>query len=237
MGGKTLQYIFHESGDLEILATHVHGVSGARLQLAALNDRCRASAPGARPYIVYWAAPWQKTITEYKAFPTLAGAQRCFKQRKALPPPVTPSLTRDFQREKVYQWEAKFIDRHSPKNITEEQMTRIAQKISDDFNMEAPSIRYLKNHRRTYSGYFPDDHNIDMVTRRLTDVIHETGHGVDTLINDNKWSGHGPSFVRTILRLADRYQVWLDPVKLEEEARKMGILITDEADLPPLPRY
>lgn len=233
MGKKTLHYIFNTDTGLEILSRHYHPISGATLKLAALNGRCRAKYPNAKPYIVFWAAPWQKTVKDYKSFPTLIGAQRCFNRLKQLPPPVTPALLRDFQREKVYEWERKLIDRHSPNNMTEEHMARIVQRISDDFNMKAPAINYDRS--KPVSYYYPGKHAICMATSKLTHITHEAGHGVDAKINGNKWSDHGPSFVRTIIRLADRYQVWQDPVKLEEEARAMGILVADDADLPPLP--
>lgn len=236
MGTKALQYYFHTDRELDILAERLHPVSGARLKLAALNDRCRGAHPGAKSYVVFWAAPWQKTIRQYKAFPTLIGAKRCFSALANVPPPVSPALRHDFQRAKVYAWEWKFIHNHSPSNMGETQLTRIIQRISDDFNMQAPSVNILrKTHPRTYSAYFPQNHAIDLVSRRFTHAVHEAGHGVDMIINENQWSDHGPSFVRTIIRLADRYQIWQDPVELEEEARKMGILIADDGDLPPLP--
>jgi hypothetical protein len=238
MGTKILQYVFHTDRELEILAETLHPVSGARLKLAALNDRCRARNPNARPFIVFWAAPWQKTIKDYRAFPALIDAKQCFTELRKAPPPVTPALRRDFQVEAVYKWERKYIDRHSPNNMTEDHIVRALQKISNDFNMEEPSVNLQpasRRKKRKYSLYHREPYKLDMVSCKLTHAMHEKGHRIDELINDNEWSDHGPSFVRTIIRLADRYQIWQDPVKLEEEAKKMGILVTDDADLPPLP--
>ncbi|MCD8498398.1 MAG: hypothetical protein LRZ85_10245 [Alphaproteobacteria bacterium] len=206
--------------------------------MAALNERSLEENPNARPYVVFWVAPWQKTISEYKAFVTQEAAKRYFSRHKKKPPPVTPTLRRDFQQNLVYLWEEKFIDAHSPNDMTEEQMERIVQRVSDDFNMEAPGIAYKKpnpRHKYAASTYDPTPHAILMKRKKLTWVLHEVGHGVDHKINENQWSDHGPSFVRTIIRLADRYQVWQDPEKLEEEAKKMGILVADDDALPPLP--
>lgn len=217
--------------DLEIVQSHTHTLSGAKLILGRKKDDGR--------FVLGWIAPWQKIIKDYALIDNEAVALQRFKNRAARKPPATPALRRDFQLAKVYEWERKFIDRHSPSNMTEDQMARIVQKVSGDFNMRAPRLEYEKKGQYSTSLYHPTPHKISMSVAKLTWVLHETGHSVDMRVNGNvngqKWSHHGPSFVRTIIRLADRYQVWQDPVKLEEEAIKMGILVTPEEDLPPLP--
>lgn len=219
----------HCARDLEIVQSHTHTISGAELILGRKKEDGR--------FVLGWVAPWQKTIKDYALIDSEDLALQRFKNRTYRKPPTTPDLRRDFQQAKVYAWEQKFIDPHSPANMNEDQMARVAQKISSDFNMRTPGVTYkgLQGRKHAYSAYYPTAHKVNMATRKLTHVMHEVGHGVDEKINKNIWSGHGPSFVRTIIRLADRYQIWQDPAKLEEEAIKMGILVTPEEDLPPLP--
>jgi hypothetical protein len=64
-----------------------------------------------------------------------------------------------------------------------------------------------------------------MKHKELSAVIHEIAHAIDMQNNGNKWGSHGPSFVRTLITLAARYQYWHAPEALEEKARAMGIAI------------
>ena len=181
-----------------------HEVSGAVLYLAKRED----AATGNAQYTVMWAASWQKNVKDFTVYNTKTAALSAFNTAKAKEPPTTPSLTRDFQVNKVYRWEGDTLDKESVK-LTPEQMKRVVKRISEDFNMVAPKIRYKDpdpNQANPASYYYAHLNKILMRHKKLSFVIHEVAHAIDHQINGNKWSDHGPSFVRTLIRLADRYQ-------------------------------
>jgi hypothetical protein len=220
-------------GEFKPLAQFDHVFSGARLILAR-----KAHKDGAAPsYIVAWVAPWQKSITEYDVFASAADARAAFAERKTKQPPATPSLTRDFQVSRVYKWEEENIDSTSVK-ITPEQMRRVVTRIAQDFNMAAPKLTHREPRARKYitSHYHIDEHSIEMQHKNLSAVLHELAHAIDISVNGNKWAHHGPSFVRTLIRLADKYQFWHDPQELEESAKAAGILVAPESAVPGLPQ-
>jgi hypothetical protein len=71
--------------------------------------------------------------------------------------------------------------------------------------------------------------------KSLSAVIHELAHAIDMEVNGNIWSHHGPSFVRTLITLAARYQYWHDEDALEEKARAAGIAIAPKNMMKPIP--
>jgi hypothetical protein len=217
---------------LEILARHDHEFSGARLILARTAQGEEASA-----FIAAWAAPWQKTIADYRSFANEAEARAAFDEMRKEKPPATPSLTRDFQRSAVYAWEERHID---PTNMpmTPEQMERVIQRISRDFAIDVPKFKYREPRSRdgAVSSYQPGAHAIEMQHKKLSYVLHEAAHAIDIAGNGNVWAHHGPSFVRTLIRLADTYQFWHSAEELEQSARAAGIKIAPDSAVPKLPR-
>ncbi len=228
--------------DLESLEELVHPVTGATLYLAKTRRPVRFNkAETYDPcYIVGWAAPGKKTIHITCYYSEKAEAKAGFKDEKQAGPPQIPTIMRDFQVAQVYAWERRMIDKHSPGNLSLEQMERVVKRISDDFNMVAPHIDYRHPHphqrKNAASFYMEDPHEITMKHRKLSFVIHEVAHAIDAHINGNKWAAHGPSFVRTLIRLAERYQFWHDAGDLEKTAKDAGILVAPDDALPPIPR-
>jgi hypothetical protein len=217
-----------ELAKLDVLERRDHAFSGARLVLAC--EKANASS-----YIVAWIAPWQKTISEFEKFDTADAAEAAFRAASLQNPPVTPSLTRDFQVSKVYAWEEKYIDKASV-SIKPEQMERVIARIAKDFNMAAPKFKFREPRAGgATSSYAKDDHAIEMQHKKLSTVIHELAHAIDMGVNGNVWAHHGPSFVRTLIMLADQYQFWHSPQELEDAAKKMGIAVAPESAVPKLP--
>lgn len=180
--------------------------------------------------IVGWIAPWQRSIRDYHTPASFAEAHAIYKAMKKWGPPTTPALCRDWQRERLYAWERTAIDAASPK-IGPDQMENITRRVSRDFNLAAaPSLAYTKppKNEGPVSSYYPGRHHIHMGHSELSAVLHELAHTVDDKINGNQWAGHGPSYVRTLLMLAERYQYWLDPVDLERSALAAGLMIAPD---------
>jgi hypothetical protein len=122
-------------------------------------------------------------------------------------------------------------------NIKPEQMERVIKRISEDFNMDKPSVAYRKPHQHSayiVSSYTPDEHAIQMQHRKLSYVLHEVAHAIDTRMG-NEWADHGPSFVRILIRLADKYQFWHSAEELEKSAKKAGIAVAPDHAVPKLP--
>lgn len=204
---------------LHLFARTTHAVSGARLLLA--RDRTDGT------YIVAWVAPWQRSITDYKKTDRLGEARALYHVMALQDPPVTPTLTRDWQRNRLYAWEEEAIDKASP-DIAPALMQNIADRISRDFNLHAAPTVTHRDPRKgdaPISYYYSNRNSIRMTHRQISAVIHEMAHAVDEQIYGNKWSAHGPSFVRTLIMLAERYQFWLDPEKLETSAKEAGLAI------------
>lgn len=204
---------------LTIFARTTHAVSGASLLLA------RDKADGA--YIVAWVAPWQRTIRDCQTTDKLADARAAYHAMAAAEPPVTPTLTRDWQRNRLYAWEEHALDAASP-DIAPALMQNIADRIARDFNLAAaPTVTFHPPRKgdNPVSYFYSEKNSIRMTHRQISAVIHEMAHAVDQKIYGNKWTDHGPSFVRTLIMLAERYQFWLDPEKLEESAKEAGLAI------------
>lgn len=224
--------------DLVILAESRHEISGARLILG--KPRKNIETENQNPHIVLWVAPWQKNCDDYLSLRSAEDGWNSFIEQTKKGPPKTSALQRDWQRTAVYRWEQKHIDPGTAR-LSEKQMHRIVKRVSKDFNLEAPDLHHKPPpahtpERDATSFYLIDDHKILMSHRNYSYLLHELAHAIDIKINGNKWAHHGPSFVRTIMMLADKYH-WCDEKELEEEAAAVGLLVTPKKALPlPQPR-
>jgi len=228
----------HLDKDISVLDEYRHELSGARLVFAETKKphRDKSGTEYSPCYVLAWIAPWQKTLHSYTLFHSKRAAAKAFRKSRKKAPPETPQLRRDWQVSKVYRWEEDFIDKGSPQ-LTPKQMERVVRRISDDFNMVAPKIKYKAPGPKAedqVSLYYDHLHSILMRHNKLSVVIHEVAHAIDMKLNGNNWAHHGPSFVRTLIYLAARYQYWHSPRKLEREAEKAGIMITPHRALPNL---
>lgn len=230
----------HLDKDINVLDEYRHELSGARLVLAETKKPHRDKSGTERSpcYVLAWVAPWQKTLRSYILFYSKGAAEKTFRKSSKKAPPGNSQLCRDWQVSKVYDWEEEFIDKGSPE-LTPKQMERVVRRISSDFNMVAPKIKYKEpgpEDEDQISFYYEHLHSILMQHNKLSAVIHEVAHAIDMKLNGNSWAHHGPSFVRTLIYLAARYQYWHSPRQLEKQAEKAGIMITPRRALPNLPR-
>lgn len=215
--------------DLTMADSYNHDISGARLILAQTVTQA-----GKEPsYIVAWISPWQKKIGDYRGFATMEAAKAAFAEQKHRDPPETPSLCRDWQQTKTYRWEDRVIGKGT-QIMDEEQMKKAIVRISQDFNLAAPDLSRKKpkaGAKNYASYYFQDTHNITMRHKQFHALLHEIAHAIDFKINRNRWSPHGPSFIATLILLADRYH-WCDSKKLMESAKEAGLSVLPVEALP-----
>lgn len=216
--------------DLNILEEKRHAVSGARLILAYNN--------ASKKYLTGWTPVWRKGLSFYDTFTreVLAGASYDFQKRKK--PPQRSDLTRDFQRTLLYQWETAFLGEDT-RGLNLEQLNKTVERIAADFNIEPPDFYYVPKGKRTgdetvlglYSPYLRKG---AMMTKKINYVLHEMAHDIDRHLNKNEWSPHGPSFLRTLIFLADRYHFyWTDADTLERTAEKVGLFVAPKSVITP----
>lgn len=200
------------------LQSRTHQISGATAFLGARQST-------EYPFVVGWHAYWQKQTTCYDLFPDEGAAQAAYKKLYRRAPPLHPDLTFDRQKQKVYNWQDKYISRGTQR-MNLERMRNAVNRLCDDFNMVAPDIAHEKGIpvSQATSWYDTEFHEILMQHNHFYLVLHEFGHALDTHLVGNKWSGHGPSFVRVMSFLAERYH-YETSHKLDAAAKNMGIEI------------
>lgn len=206
-----------------VIAQHEHAPSGARLILARAK-----TADGTPCYAVGWAACWQKNMRAYRTYPNPGKARVYFNRTRHKDPPQNSALCRDWQRNKVYGWEEDTLDK-TTLTLDETQMKNVIRKISADFNLAAQPALRLSGAARDYSYYDAALDEIGMGHRTLSALLHELAHAIDMRANGNRWAGHGPGFMRTLITLAAQYQYWQDEKDLEDSARKAGLKIAPRA--------
>lgn len=179
-----------------------------------------------------WVAPWQRTISNYTLHKTQENATAWFEMEKDEDPPLTPAMKRDWQRSLVYGWEDKTI-RHHDSTLSRDHMNKIAERVSADFNLASvPTISARKERHRFLADYDGEKNHIRVHGQwRLSYILHELAHAIDEKINGNHWADHGPSFMRTLLIVVEKYKYWHDAQNLEGLAVKDGILIALGSDL------
>lgn len=218
----------HLDDDLTVISECRHEISGARLILA------RNNVSEAHPFVTAWVAPWQKTIRDFTLHETQEAAAAWFDMKRDSEPPVTADLKRDWLQNTVYGWEGKTIRRHDSA-LSREHMKKIAECVSKDFNLvSVPTISARKKQNRNLADYNDEKNHIRVHNGqwRLSYVLHELAHAIDGRVNGNKWAAHGPSFMRTLLIVVEKYKYWHDAQNLEDLAVKDGIMIAPEQALP-----
>lgn len=218
------------ANDLEILADHRHEISGAQLVLARLKNSKEER------FVTAWIAPWQRTVRDFVIHDGEAVASADFDLKAQADPPVTPDLKRDWQKNAVYGWEGKTIRRHdSP--LSRDHLQKIVERVANEFNLvSAPTINARSKHMQWLADYDDKKNHIRIHNGqwRLSFVLHELAHAVDTKINNNRWADHSPSFMRTLLMVVEKYKYWHNIAELEQTANKAGIMIAPVTALPNL---
>ena len=222
----------HLDKDLEILRTHGHEISGARLILA------RNKNSEIHPFITAWVAPWQKTIRDFIRHDSEAGAVANFEAKRESDPPVTTDLKRDWQKSAVYGWEEATIRRHDSE-LSPDHLNNVVARVAKEFNLTSvPTISAQKKRLQFLADYNNEKNHIRIHNGhrqwRLSYVLHEMAHAIDARNNGNIWSDHGPSFMRTLLTVVERYKFWHGAEELEQPANAAKLMIAPAEALPHL---
>ena len=223
---------------VEEIFSYTHPISGAKLIMGHIQKP--ATAPNGtvydEPFVVAWVPPGRVNITQFSLYKHASVALKGYTRLRASAqgPGTHSAFTRDFQCAAVYAWETRILDRGSPQ-LDDEAIENMIWRVADDFNMAAPGVKVDINNKLKHpsSFYVPGKHRIRMRDRSLSHVLHEVAHAIDMTVNDNEWGAHGPSFVRTLFVLAEKYQGF-DAIALEKSARKAGLLVADLDDLKKL---
>lgn len=240
-----VRHPLHIHRDLEILRHAGHAPSGARLILAHVDDYAKLDPRPKHPFVLAWVAGWQKTIRDYQTFSVKDRALESFNRMSRKNLPKTPDLARDFQRSAVYGWEAEHINK-SNKNryMSRTAIEALVLSVSREFGIEPPKVVFAQGKdlkrmkkKQTYAIYYPRDyktrsHEILLRDRRISTVLHELAHAVNDEVNNDVLVGHSPAFIRTLLRLAEKHQPWVDHRKAEQGAFKAGLLVAPVEGLP-----
>ncbi|MGZ9108321.1 MAG: hypothetical protein ACXW4B_05820 [Micavibrio sp.] len=225
--------------DMAVMKDYHDPITGARLacvQIPALYAD-KAGLQTGPVYLVGWIPAGRHKMIGGVACASEAAAEKKFNDQRAIgTPPREADFDRDWQRDRVYKWEAKNTGRRDM-FLTIEQMAHVIGQVSQDFGIEPPKFRYVtpkEGVQNYYNYYISETHTVEMRDKKLSVLLHEMAHALDFKINKNQTNvHHGPSFMRTLLCLAQRYQ-WMDAATLEKSLEKSGIKIAPLDDLPEL---
>lgn len=214
-------------------------ITGARLacvEIPALYAD-KAGLQTGPVYMIGWIPAGRHKMINGTVSGSEATADSLFKAcRAAAAPPREAEFDRDWQRDRVYKWEAKNTGRRDM-ILTIEQMAHVIGQVSQDFGIEPPKFRYVapkEGVQHYYNYYISETHTVEMRDRKLSVLLHEMAHAIDFKINQNLTNvHHGPSFVRTLICLAQRYQ-WLDAATLAKSLEKGKVAVAALDDLPAL---
>lgn len=216
------------NADTPVSEQHLHPLSGALLILTKIDKK---PFPVQGRYAVGWLGEQQKKLWHYKNFQTEADARQFFEHHKKSGPPQNNYFKQDHQVNDVYGWEARF--RLKTMALSVPQMEFITGKLSQIFNMEAPTIAFKPGKKKkVYAEANLQANKIIMYRPQLALLLHEMAHLVNDQVNKDKWAWHGPGFVRTYLSILSLFPIIADADKLEEQAREDGLSIARESSVP-----
>lgn len=216
------------------IQSHMHVLSGARLKLAH-KTKPFVDEHGVKhvsPYFVFWTPPAQKSISAYSIFDQEEAAREAYERLKdGSAPPKTRRFLHDYQEDQVIDFN-NTVSRGSAK-YTLPQMQKLTRQITEEFRMVATKIDYEPpNKDDPFWGLADTDLNeVLMKTRKLSIVLHELGHIVDTQIFGNDWVDHSPSFMLAYILLLERY-MHFPRLTLEEMAKKHDLDVAKKQDIP-----
>ncbi len=224
--------------DMAVMKDYHDPITGARLACVQI-PAYYATKEGLKAgpvYLVGWIPAGRKKMIDGFICRSEKAAQQRFKTQRAIAaPPVTPDYERDWQRERIYRWEAKNTGRRDMP-LTIQQMAHVISQVSHDFGFEPPKFLYAepKAGVQEFNYYHRDTHKVEMRDKKLSVLLHEMAHAIDYKINkNNRGVHHSPSFLRTLLCLAKLYQ-WMDVETLEKSLEKANLKIAPLDDLPAL---
>jgi hypothetical protein len=132
------------------------------------------------------------------------------------------SLTRDWQQQRVYEWEGLFVYPLGEK-IDEKQARAMIARICRAEGIPRPKLFWEKH--TDNSWVFPDDNELHFGHRDTVGLLHELAHLVHEGRRDPEQplAVHGPTFVWTAIELYHRHG-GIDLSYLIRSAAKSGLL-------------
>lgn len=172
-------------------------------------------------FFVAWKSRHKENLVDGKSFETEAAAAEYYK--KLLDDgdlTARRSLTKDFQKQAVYDWEDDSLLPRGAK-ITEKEARALIRKIAHDYDVPVPDLEWEEF--TNVSGY--DDDTIYMGARDNISLLHEMAHHLHEykVIGDDELPPHSPGFVAIALALYHRY-AGIDLAYLNDTAQAKNIL-------------
>jgi hypothetical protein len=167
----------------------------ASLVLGRVRDR--------QQFIVAWKSRHKDSFVSAKSFVDEAAAREYFNEIVTDAHPFIPeSLTRDFQKKAVYDWEDNDLLPRS-RLVTEKDARTLIRKIAHDYKVPVPDLEWEEF--TNVSGY--DDDTIYMGARDNISLLHEMAHHIHEYkaIADDGLAPHSPGFVAFAIQLYHRY--------------------------------
>lgn len=176
-------------------STGDYNVSKARVCEFAANALNRGSAVRITVEIDFWRVCSRKIEPE--------DFEKIYNSIKATETKTTWKPVRDFQRQRVYNWEKHFVANvdGARKRLTDQEISSLASEITAQFNTQPVTIEVTRQ-RKAYSVYIPGQHKIKLAEgwgRERRVVLHEIAHHLS-------WGDrHGKEFVSALIRLYSDY--------------------------------
>lgn len=223
---------------MRVIAEQHDPFSGARLVCAEIPAfyAGQAGLKSGPVFLVGWIPPWRGCVVQGRAAQTLSTAMKYFNaEKKTGRPPAHDDFQRDWQRSRTYRWEEANTDRNSLK-LDFNLMAMVTGSVTRDFGLPPVLLHYVEPRpgADSYSYYFHADHRIEMRDKRYSALLHELAHAIDYRLNGNTSTVyHGPSFLRTLLCVAQLYRGFDIPA-METTLAAAGLKIAPLDDLPAL---
>jgi len=213
---------------LPLTLVHKHPFSGAQLIFSRSDLRPR---PVEGPYVVGWLPPGDQTMWFYRRFETQQESLAFFRMQQVKGPPDHEEFKYDDQMNDVYRWEDAF--RLKTQELAPAAMKKVILNLSDIFNIEAPKVSYKPGKKKkTYAEACLQNNEIIMYRPNLALLLHEFSHLINDQVNHDKWTWHGPGFVRTYLSILSLFPDMVKDRDFEKEALAARISIAREEDIP-----
>lgn len=182
----------------------------------------RENVHPAHRFVAGWRAPFGGPLRSWSPFVRLAEAEAHIDGLRAQGKPFGLDVP-DWQRARVYRWDRRVARLAAPAlHDLDSARDRVAEACGF-LGVDPPSVRAARPDARK-SSYDPLAHEIRFRVGRFValdeqSVLHESGHAGD------RWGlpAHGPTFVRTAIRLYERF-LGIDGDVLERLADGEGIL-------------
>lgn len=126
------------------------------------------------------------------------------RTQKFVPTTSSSSRPRDSQKQKLYNWEPRGLDRPIPR----EEVEALVATIATDYGIKQPRITYQKKRRGSRIASAYGTYRIDFTPEGLNKetTVHKMAHILcNNLRFEKREASHRPTFVAVFLLLLERY--------------------------------